>query len=98
MRPSHFPLSPPPQPEERRLKAGGRLKAWPHVGAHSCVRRPEARTIILGVILGDAVRILQSKAFARFARQAGITDAALCRAIRDAERGLIAAELGGGVI
>ena len=44
------------------------------------------------------MRILQNKAFARFARKAGITDAALCRAIREAERGLIAAEIGGGVI
>jgi hypothetical protein len=34
----------------------------------------------------------------RFAKKAGIGDAVLCKAIRDAERGLIAAELGGGVI
>jgi len=34
----------------------------------------------------------------RFARKADIGDAALCEAIRDAERGLIAANLGGGVI
>lgn len=45
-----------------------------------------------------AVRISQNKAFARFARKGGIYDAALCQAIREAERGLIAAELGGGVI
>ena len=44
------------------------------------------------------MRILQNKAFARFAKKAAIPDAALCRAIREAERGLIAAELGGGVI
>lgn len=34
----------------------------------------------------------------RFADKAGMCDAALCRAVRDAERGLIAADLGGGVI
>ena len=34
----------------------------------------------------------------RFAKKAGIGDGALCEAIRDAERGLIAADLGGGVI
>ena len=44
------------------------------------------------------MRIFRNKAFARFARKAGITDTALCQAIREAERGLIAAELGGGVI
>jgi hypothetical protein len=59
---------------------------------------PQAPTITLSVILTEAVRILQNKAFARFARQAGIHNDALCRAIREAELGLIAAELGGGVI
>jgi hypothetical protein len=44
------------------------------------------------------VRIFKTKAFTRFADKAGIPDVALCRAIRDAERGLIAADLGGGVI
>src|SRR5450432_568751 len=34
----------------------------------------------------------------RFAKKAGIGDAVLCESIRDAERGLIAADLGGGVI
>ena len=34
----------------------------------------------------------------RFAKKAGIGNAALCEAVRDAERGLIAADLGGGVI
>ena len=34
----------------------------------------------------------------RFAKKAGIGDVALCEAVRDAERGLIAADLGGGVI
>jgi hypothetical protein len=44
------------------------------------------------------VRIFKNKAFMRFARKADIGDAVLCEAIRDAERGLIAADLGGGVI
>lgn len=34
----------------------------------------------------------------RFARKAEIGDAVLCEAIQDAERGLISADLGGGVI
>ncbi|MGO9257239.1 MAG: type II toxin-antitoxin system RelE/ParE family toxin [Bryobacteraceae bacterium] len=44
------------------------------------------------------MRIFKNKAFTRFAKKAGIGDAMLCEAIRDAERGLIAADLGGGVI
>jgi hypothetical protein len=46
----------------------------------------------------EPVRIFKNKAFMRFAKKAGIGDVALCEAIRDAERGLIAADLGGGVI
>jgi hypothetical protein len=41
------------------------------------------------------MRVFKNKAFMRFARKA---DAVLCEAIRDAERGLIAADLRGGVI
>jgi hypothetical protein len=44
------------------------------------------------------VRTIKTKAFTRFADKAGISDAALCQAVRDAERGLVAADLGGGVI
>ena len=44
------------------------------------------------------MRIFKNHAVVRFARKAGIADAALCEAIWDAERGLIAADLGGGVI
>jgi len=44
------------------------------------------------------VRIFKNKAFTRFARKAGIGDASLCKAVRDAERGLLDADLGGGVI
>jgi len=44
------------------------------------------------------VRTFKTKTFTRFADKAGISDVALCQAVRDAERGLVAAELGGGVI
>ena len=44
------------------------------------------------------MRTFKTKAFTRFADKAGISDAALCRAVQDAERGLVAADLGGGVI
>jgi hypothetical protein len=44
------------------------------------------------------VRIFKNKPFARFARKADLDDAALCKAIAGAERGLIDADLGGGVI
>ena len=44
------------------------------------------------------MRVFKTKAFTRFAAKAGISDVALCHAVRDAERGLIAADLGGGII
>ena len=44
------------------------------------------------------VRIFRNKSFSRFAAKADIDDTSLCHSIRDAERGLIAADLGGGVI
>jgi hypothetical protein len=44
------------------------------------------------------VRTFKTKAFIRFADKVGISDVALCRAVVDAERGLIAADLGGGII
>ena len=44
------------------------------------------------------MRTFKNKAFVRFAKKAEIGDAVLCEAIRAAERGLIAADLGGGVI
>lgn len=47
---------------------------------------------------GGQVRVFKNKAFTRFARKAGIDDAELCEAIARAERGLIDANLGGGVI
>ena len=42
--------------------------------------------------------VYKLKAFARFQLREGLDDAALCRAVRDVERGLIDAELGGGLI
>jgi hypothetical protein len=44
------------------------------------------------------VRTFKTRAFTRFAGKAGLPDAVLCGVVRDAERGLVAADLGGGVI
>jgi len=44
------------------------------------------------------VRVFKQKWFSRFARREGISDRDLCDAIERAERGLIDADLGGGVI
>jgi len=44
------------------------------------------------------VRIFKNHAFVRFAWKEGLADSSLCEAIRDADRGLLAADLGGGVI
>jgi hypothetical protein len=44
------------------------------------------------------LRIFKNKPFARFAKKAEISDSALCKAIANAEQGLIDADLGGGVI
>jgi hypothetical protein len=44
------------------------------------------------------VRVFKTKAFARFARAQRMSDGSLGEAIRRAERGLIDADLGGGVI
>ena len=44
------------------------------------------------------MRIFKNRAFLRFAKKFDIDDAVLCDAIREAERGLIAADLGSGVI
>lgn len=44
------------------------------------------------------MRIFTNRPFARFARKNDISDLYLCKAIEDAEHGLIGADLGGGVI
>lgn len=44
------------------------------------------------------MRIFRNKSFTRFAKNAELDDAALRKAVDDAERGLIDARLGGGVI
>lgn len=44
------------------------------------------------------MRVFKNKSFARFARKARIGDAVLCAAIADANRGLIDADLGSGII
>ena len=44
------------------------------------------------------MRVFKTKWFRRFARREAIADATLCEAVSRAERGLIDADLGGGVI
>lgn len=44
------------------------------------------------------MRIYKNRPFARFAKKAGLNDASLCLAVHEAENGLIAADLGGGII
>jgi len=44
------------------------------------------------------LRVLKTKQFARFARRERIADARLIEAVQRAERGLIDADLGGGVV
>jgi hypothetical protein len=44
------------------------------------------------------MRVFKNKPFARFARKAGLADKALLKAITDAEKGLVDADLGGGVL
>ncbi len=44
------------------------------------------------------MRIFKNKSFARFARKARLADADLCKAVWNAEQGLIDADLGGGVL
>ena len=44
------------------------------------------------------MRIFLNKPFQRFARKEGIADHQLCEAVERAERGLLDADLGGGVI
>ena len=44
------------------------------------------------------VRVLKTRAFHRFAQEERISDDVLCDAIARAERGIIDADLGGGLI
>ena len=44
------------------------------------------------------MRVFKTRGFARFARKAKLDDAALCEAVARAERGLMDADLGGGLI
>jgi hypothetical protein len=44
------------------------------------------------------VRIFKLKSFARFTKRERIADVSLCEAIAQAERGLVDADLGGGLI
>ena len=49
-------------------------------------------------MLGCFLRVYKTKAFARFARKEDLGDKALAGAISDIERGLIDADMGGGLI
>lgn len=44
------------------------------------------------------MQVFKTKAFSRFADREGLDDADLCEAVRRAMKGLIDANLGGGVI
>ncbi len=44
------------------------------------------------------MQVFKTKVFARFARREDIDDSMLCEAVRRTERGLIDADLGGGLI
>ncbi len=44
------------------------------------------------------MRVFRNKPFARFAGKAGLDDSSLCDTVAKVERGLIDADLGGGVI
>lgn len=44
------------------------------------------------------MRVFKLKAFGRFARRERITDTMLCKAVANAEEGLIDADLGGGLV
>ena len=44
------------------------------------------------------MRIFKNRWFAKFAKDEGISDEKLCKAVKDAENGLIDADYGGGVI
>jgi hypothetical protein len=49
-------------------------------------------------VLEGTMRVFKTKWFARFARNEGIADKSLREAIERAERGLVDADLGGGLI
>lgn len=44
------------------------------------------------------MRVFKTRWFARFTRRQRISDASLCEAVRRAERGLVDADLGGGIV
>jgi len=44
------------------------------------------------------VRVFKSKNFAKFAKKENLSDSILCQAIRDADKGKIDADYGGGLI
>ncbi len=67
---------------------------------YSCNYGTQCYIIGLRAGPGEAriLRVFKNKWFLRFARQQGIEDEALCEAVARAEKRLIDADLGGGVI
>jgi len=53
---------------------------------------------VLEMARHSGMRVFKTKPFVRFASREGIGDEELCEAVSQAERGLIDADLGGGVI
>ena len=43
-------------------------------------------------------RVFKTRHFSRWSRKAGLSDAALCKAVKEMEQGLIDADLGGGLV
>ena len=54
--------------------------------------------MMVGARGGRGLRTFKTKPFARFAHREGIADEALCDAVERAARGLVDADLGGGVV
>lgn len=85
------------------------LKSRPRVGLHSyptiqdrhgllLIRQSDTLCIILNLNTVALVRIFKNAWFERFARKQNIANEALLEAIRQADQGLIDANLGGGVL
>lgn len=50
------------------------------------------------VIYSSATRVFKTREFSRWARRTGLADATLCEAVAEMRKGLIDADLGGGVV
>ena len=91
-----------------QLAGGSGVAEKPQGDRAETVPAPEARLVshTLSAIkwlqwqalAGSGLQTFKTKAFARFANREGLEDDALCDAVRRARKGLIDADLGGGVI